>query len=234
MQNPLDAALSNPWGALRRVVGDPLHPGGYEATERLLDRADVTADTKLLDVGCGAGGALELARNRGASAVGLDRDPAGDGTVAGEVTSLPVRTGHVDVVLSECVVCLADDVDSALAEARRVTGPDGRLALSDVVVEGETPDVPDPMARALCLDGPRDRETLLARIEGAGFAVGEVRDHRDDLLAMRDDVQSAVDYEGLLGLLGERGERILAGIEALEAAVESGEVGYVSLVAEAT
>lgn len=234
MQNPLDAALSNPWGALRRVVGDPLHPGGYEATERLLDRADVTADTKLLDVGCGAGGALELARDRGASAVGLDRDPASDRAVAGEVTSLPVRTGRVDVVLSECVVCLADDVDRALAEARRVTGPDGRLALSDVVVEGDTPDVPAPIARALCLDGSRDRETLLARIEGAGFAVGEVRDHRADLLAMRDEVQSAVDYEGLLGLLGERGQRILTGIEDLEAAVESGEVGYVSLVAEAT
>jgi len=42
-----------------------------------------------------------------------------------------------------------------------------------------------------------------------------------------------VDYRGLLALAGERGRRLLAGVEALEAAVESGRVGYVSLVARA-
>jgi hypothetical protein len=48
---------------------------------------------------------------------------------------------------------------------------------------------------------------------------------------MRDDLRSKVDYEGLLGALGERGEGVRAGIEDLEAAVEEGDVGYVSLVA---
>ncbi|RXK51682.1 class I SAM-dependent methyltransferase [Halorientalis pallida] len=233
MQNPLDAALANPWGALRRVLGDPLHPGGTDATRRLLDRADVGANTRLLDAGCGAGGALDLARDRGARAVGLDRDPGGDGAVRGDVTTLPVREDGVDVVLSECVLCLSDDLDAALAESRRVLGPDGRLALSDVVVDGDVPDLPEPVAQALCLTGERERAALLDRIEGAGFAVGEVRDHREDLLAMRDQVADAVDYEGLLGLFGARGDRLLAGIEDLEAAVEDGRVSYVSLVATA-
>jgi hypothetical protein len=49
---------------------------------------------------------------------------------------------------------------------------------------------------------------------------------------MRDRMMKAIDYERLLALLGERGDRIEAGIEDLESAVESGRVGYVSIVAE--
>ncbi|PSP93754.1 hypothetical protein BRC91_09190 [Halobacteriales archaeon QS_4_62_28] len=76
------------------------------------------------------------------------------------MTALPVSDGAVDVVLAECVLCLADDLDAALAETDRVLAPDGRLALSDVVVEGDVPDLPDPIARALCLTGSRERRSL--------------------------------------------------------------------------
>lgn len=61
----------------------------------------------------------------------------------------------------------------------------------------------------------------------------DVRDHRDELLEMRDEVESKVDYRSLLTLMGERGRRILDGIDELEEAVEDGRVGYVSLVATA-
>ena len=147
------------------------------------------------------------------------------------MTALPVSDGAVDVVLAECVLCLADDLDAALAETDRVLAPDGRLALSDVVVEGDVPDLPDPIARALCLTGSREQRSLCQRIERAGYRIEETRTHRADLLAMRDDLAASVDYEGLLGAMGERGQRVLAGIEALETAVEDGRINYVSLVA---
>lgn len=230
---PLDAAMADPWGALRFVLGEPLHPGGAEATEALLDRAGVTRGTRLLDVGCGAGGALSLARQRGARAVGLDRQPdtTSEGVLRGDLTDLPVRDGSVDVVLAECVLCLSPALPRSLAEGRRVLDADGRLALSDVVVEGDPPELPAPIAEALCLTGPRGRAEVVARVERAGFAVDDVRDHREDLLAMRDRATDRVDYEGLLGALGDRGRELLEGVEQLEAAVESGRVGYVSLVA---
>jgi SAM-dependent methyltransferase len=232
MNGLLDAALANPWGTLRTVLDGPLHPGGTEATERLLDRADVGSGTRLLDVGCGAGDALRVARQRGADALGVDPDPSADagGVVRGDVRALPVRDGAVDVVLAECVLCLTD-LPLALAEVHRVLDGRGRLALSDVVVDGDGPAVPDRVAEALCLDGARSRDRLLARVTDAGFDVAAVDDHHDELLAMRDRVTERVDYAGLLGLMGARGRRVLTALEELETAVEDGRVSYVSVVA---
>lgn len=236
MQRMLESAVANPWDALRVVLDGPLHPGGVEATEALLDRADVTTETRLLDVGCGAGESVGVARERGAEAVGVDADPAVDATASGdaicaEMTDLPVRDASVDVVLAECVLCLASNRADALAEIRRVVRPDGRLALSDVVVDGPLPDLPDPITRALCLENSRSREETVTTLESSGFRVEDVRDHREDVLAMRDTVASKVDYERLLVVLGERGRRLRDGIREMETAVEDGRVGYVSLVA---
>ena len=230
MNGLLDTALANPWGTLDAVLDGPLHPGGTEATERLLDRAAVDAGTRLLDVGCGAGEALTAARSRGADAVGVDRSPKADRTVRGDATALPVRSGTVDVLLAECVLCLTD-LSAALAEANRVLSDGGRIALSDVVFEGERPAVPEGFARALCLDGARSRDRLLGSLADAGFGVRTVEDHHDDLLAMRDRITDRVDYDGLLRLMGGRGQRAMEAIEELETAVEAGDVSYVSVVA---
>jgi len=232
MQGLLDAALSNPWGTLDTVLDGPLHPGGREASEALLDRAGVGPETTVLDVGCGAGETVALARERGATAWGVDPDPGVGRTVRGDAATLPVRDGSVDVVLAECVLCLTT-LDDTLAEAHRVLADGGRFAVSDVVVSEDAPEVPDRLARALCLTDARSREDLTAAVERTGFTVEQTRDHREDLLAMRERVAERVDYRGLLGVMGERGEAALAAIDDLEGAVEERRVGYVSVVASA-
>ncbi|MEF8813243.1 MAG: methyltransferase domain-containing protein [Halovenus sp.] len=228
----IEAAMANPWTALDRIVDGPLHPGGHESTEALLDRAGVGDGTCLVDAGCGPGDALALAADRGATTVGIDRDPPDCG-VRGDLASLPVRTGSVDVVLAECVMCLVPDRTLAFDEVRRVLAPGGRLALSDMVVADDVPPVPAPVAETLCLSQATDRDTFVRTIEQSGFAVEDVRDHRDDLLAMRDDIASKVDYEALLATMGERGQTLLDRIDSLERAVESGRISYISLVAHA-
>jgi len=232
MNGLVDTALANPWSTLDTVLEGPLHPGGTDATNRLLDRADVGPGTRLLDVGCGAGEALDAARGRGADAVGIDSAPATDRAIRGDATALPIRDSSVDVLLAECVLCLTD-LPAALEEARRVLVDGGRLAVSDVVVDGDAPAVPEAVAEALCLSGARNRDRLRSEVGAAGFEIRTVTDHHDDLLAMRDRVADRVDYEGLLGLLGQRGQRALDAIETLETAVEDGEVSYVSIVADA-
>lgn len=65
---------------------------------------------------------------------------------------------------------LSPAVDRSLPAFRRVLTPGGRLALPDVVVEGDPLDVPAPLTEALCLIGPRSRGALrdrVARLERA-------------------------------------------------------------------
>lgn len=238
VKNPIEFVLSNPWDALALVLDGPLHPGGEEATAELLDRAGVSERTRLLDAGCGAGDSVELARRHGAFALGVDRDPRHTRrAVRGDLNHLPVADSSFDVVLSECSMCLSSDLSVALSEARRVLEQGGRLALSDVTVDDDTDlsGLPDAVVQTLCLDGDRDRTAFLRKVEEAGFEVSDndVRDHRDDLLRIRDEIEEKVDYRGLLSLMGDRGRRVLDGVNEMEEAVEDGRVGYVSVVATA-
>lgn len=204
-----------------------MHPGGETATRELLDLAGVGPGTRLVDLGCGTGRTVALAEAVGAEAVGLDRD----GPVCGELPSLPFADDAFDVAVSECAICLVDDLDAALAEARRVLRPGGRLAVADVVAD-EPPDLPGPLARMLCLDGARPEGDLVDAMQGAGLSVETVRDRSRDLAAFRDRVRDRVDIDGLLAALGDDG-RYVDGIDRAERAVETGAIGYVHVVATA-
>jgi arsenite methyltransferase len=231
MGHPLEALLGDPWRALETVLDGPLHPGGREATENLLDRAAVGSGTRLLDVGCGAGDALDLARERGAEGVGLDRQPTEASDVQGDLTALPFRETGFDVVLGECVLCLSPDLGRTLTEVEHILKPGGRLALSDITVEGEPPTLPAPFDELLCLNGPREREHIRQQVEHAGFEVKDSQTHRDDLLGMRDRLGDALDYERIMSMLGDRETRLREGATDLENAIESGKIGYVSVIA---
>ena len=51
---------------------DQLHAGGAAATGHLLDRMQVSAGVRLLDVGCGIGGGSRMAAMAGAEVTGVD------------------------------------------------------------------------------------------------------------------------------------------------------------------
>lgn len=95
----------------------------------------------------------------------------------GELEHLPLEDASVDVVISNCVICLVPDKAQVFRESYRVLRPGGRLYLSDMVSRGELPEHlrTDPQAWASCVAGAEPRELYLGMIEGAGFSVLEAQ-----------------------------------------------------------
>jgi SAM-dependent methyltransferase len=126
------------WG--RRAVdfatlSEPANCREYVA---LHHRLGVSEHDRLLDIACGAGLAIELARARGAHCAGIDasprlvavaqdRNPASDIRV-GDMHALPWADGSFDVVTSFRGVW--GTTPAAFAEIHRVLAPGGRVGLT--------------------------------------------------------------------------------------------------------
>ena len=65
IQGELWGARANDWAELNEPAWRPVF-------EAVMERAGVAPGKRLLDIGCGAGGALVVARRRGAEVSGLD------------------------------------------------------------------------------------------------------------------------------------------------------------------
>lgn len=127
------------WGGAAEVWAahnEPLFTPVYEA---VFDGIGVGAGTRLLDVGCGSGFALEIAARRGATVAGLDASPellaiarrrVGGGDIRlGELEELPYADGSFDAATSFNAVQYAADPVTALRELRRVVVPGSPVAV---------------------------------------------------------------------------------------------------------
>ena len=113
---------------------------GVPVYRHVLERVPVGPSTDLLDVGCGAGRFARVAADRGANVSGLDateallafaRERVRSGDFReGDLESLPWPDACFDVVTGFNSFFIATDLTAALAEARRVLRPGGRLAMS--------------------------------------------------------------------------------------------------------
>ncbi len=113
--------------------------------------SDVQLGQTVLDLGCGAGLDLLLAVERvgnGGKVIGVDMN---DDMVAlakkrtsqfsnieirkGEIENLPIKSGSIDWVISNCVINLSPNKQKTFSEIARVLKPQGRMLVSDIVAE---------------------------------------------------------------------------------------------------
>ena len=94
----------------------------------------------------------------------------------GDLEDLPLNADSVDVIISNCVVNLTPDKGKALHEAFRVLKPGGRLAISDIVVDGDLSGLPVTeeqiragLSWAGCIAGALTVTELTNLLQDAGF-----------------------------------------------------------------
>jgi SAM-dependent methyltransferase len=89
----------------------------------------------------------------------------------GFLEELPVESNTVDVIISNCVINLSPDKEKVFNEAFRVLAPGGKLAVSDIVTDGELPAaVRDSLsAWAGCVAGAVEAKDYIAMMESVGF-----------------------------------------------------------------
>lgn len=160
-----------------------------------LAMSEVREGETVLDLGSGAGIDLLIAARRvgpTGHVIGVDMTDdmidrarksiaaAGLGNVEvrkGIIEKLPVESGSVDLVISNCVINLSPEKSRVFAEIARVLRPGGRMLVSDIVVRDLPSWVSQSFAMyASCVAGAISEDEYLAGLRREGLVDVEVRD----------------------------------------------------------
>ncbi|ROT33114.1 methyltransferase domain-containing protein [Micromonospora sp. HM5-17] len=148
----------------------------------------------VVDVGCGAGRAVAELAQQGARAIGVDPDAAmlaaarnrfpGIDVRAGNATDLPLDDGRAQGYRADKVYHMLPEPAAALAEARRVLAPGGRIVLvgqdwEAVIIDSDQPDLTRRIvqARADTVPQPRIARAYRNLLLDGGFQDVEVEVH---------------------------------------------------------
>jgi SAM-dependent methyltransferase len=170
-QVPDDAVLAS------LGCGNPTAVAELRAGERVLDLGsgggiDVILSAKRVGPSGRAYGLdmtdemLELAR-RNASEAGVENVEF----LRGYIEDVPLPSGSVDVVISNCVINLSTDKPKVFAEMHRVLRPGGRVGVSDIVAEDHlTAEQRGERGSYVgCIAGALSKGEYVAGLEAAGF-----------------------------------------------------------------
>lgn len=226
---------------------DEFHIGGAEATAALLDQLALGAETRVLDVGCGIGGAVRMiAARTGARVTGVDLTPDFVETaraltatvglpaefVVGSALDLPFPEASFDVATLLHVGMNIPDKPRLFAEVARVLVPGGTFAVFDVMRFGAHPAFPLPWAADATSSFLETPDAYVAAGEAAGLALVARRDRGEiarDFFARMQEAMAAgrMPPVGLPLLMGEAAPQKVANMVA---AVRAGDIQPVEMI----
>ncbi len=130
-------SVAHKWEEMRRTFF------GEGVRDAAIAAADINSSSIVVDVGIGTGFIAEGALAAGARVIGVDSSDhmleearqrfgvARFEARSGDIESLPVGTGEVDVVLGNMVLHHATDPPRAILEMARILKPGGRVVITD-------------------------------------------------------------------------------------------------------
>ena len=168
---------------------DEFHVGGMEATYRVADRLQISADTRLIDIGCGAGGPARLVAARyGCQVTGIDLtddfiETGGrlskacglQGSVFlhhGSALDMPFEDSAFDRAMMLHVGMNIADKDTLMREAARVLEPGGLFCVYDMMrVRQDTLTFPLPWASDASVSAVDSQQAYIDAAAQAGFVL---------------------------------------------------------------
>ena len=164
-------------GALSGFLGESLHPGGLELTERALRESDLPRQARILDIGCGSGETVFWLVGHNHKAEGIDSSSKLIGKGLENNPGLPIKEGYseslpyddciFDGVLLECTLSLFEDSDKSLEEINRVLKRNGKLIVSDFYLLTGAESLSLPLIT--CLNGVKTKESIIEQMSMTGF-----------------------------------------------------------------
>jgi ubiquinone/menaquinone biosynthesis C-methylase UbiE len=166
-------------------------PAAGQLRARSYELLRLPAGATVVDAGCGTGRAVSELAGHAARAIGVDLDPAmlaaarsrfpGIDVRAADVADLPLGDATVHGYRADKVYHVLPDPNGALAEARRVLVPGGRIVLvgqdwDAVVIDSDQPELTRRIvhARADTIPHPRIARAYRNLLLDAGFGDVEI------------------------------------------------------------
>ena len=174
LHRPAPLAVASRW-----VTALSMTVGRSAAARAVAAAAGLQPGDRVVDLGCGPGTAVRVAARRGASAVGVDPDPAmlrlargitavtrpgPVGWLVGRAEQVDLPDGAATVVWTLSSLHHWDDRAAGLGEAFRLLAPGGRLVVA------ERPTAPGARGHAAHGISAAQLDALLEELGGVGFS----------------------------------------------------------------
>lgn len=194
------------------LMGSSLHPGGEPLSRRLLSLCAFPRGAKILDFGCGPGATLQLLRQEGAEALGVDcsesmlaRASRHGPVLKGNLRAVPLEDDSLEGGICECVLSQQPRPEKILREVRRLLKAEALFGMTDLFARNAPPSCggssESKETRDLypCTQGALPRKEMEELFLKEGFELLHFEDHSRLLR----EYAARLVWEGLLELSHE-------------------------------